>query len=195
MDARAILRVSEQIQLRLRAALDDAQLPSNVYVGPLDDEQAANADLVLFLFRICPSAEQRNEVRHLPGLTPDAPTRVIEGALPLTLHYILSAPTYGGTPIDDMRALHALGRAIQVLNDQPDLSGSAVDDETVHISLDPLSNEEMGRIWTLFPAANYRTSVVYVVTPVWIDPALPRTSGAPVIDTSQRVASTAGAGV
>jgi len=193
MDARAIFRVSEQIRQRLLDALasTDPPLPSNVYVGPLDDAQAANADLVLFLYRICPTADLRNDVRRLASPIPDAPPRVIEGAIPLTLHYMLTAPTYGGTAADDLRALHALGRAIQVLNDEPELSGVAVDGETVRISFDPLSNEEMGRIWTLFPAINYRTSVAYVVTPVWIDPATTRSVGAPVTESATGV----GAGV
>jgi hypothetical protein len=193
MDARAIFRVSEQIRQRLLDALasTDPPLPSNVYVGPLDDAQATNADLVLFLYRICPTADLRNDVRRLPSPIPDGPPRIIEGAIPLTLHYMLTAPTYGGTAVDDLRALHALGRAIQVLNDEPELSGVAVDGETVRISFDPLNNEEMGRIWTLFPAINYRTSVAYVVTPVWIDPDTTRSTGAPVTEATTSV----GAGV
>ena len=43
----------------------------------------------------------------------------------------------------------------------------------VRVSLDPVSTEEMSRIWTLFPTANYRTSVAYVASPVWIDPDQP----------------------
>jgi hypothetical protein len=40
----------------------------------------------------------------------------------------------------------------------------------------------MSRIWTLFPTANYRTSVVYLATPVWIDPAHIAATGAPVVE-------------
>ena len=43
------------------------------------------------------------------------------------------------------------------------------------------ASEEMSRIWTLFPTANFRTSVVYLAYPVLIDPALVRTVGPPVI--------------
>ena len=44
----------------------------------------------------------------------------------------------------------------------------------MQVSLEPLSTEEMSRIWTLFPTANYRTSVAYIASPVWIDPPKPR---------------------
>ena len=37
------------------------------------------------------------------------------------------------------------------------------------VTLEPLSTEEASRVWTLFPAVNYRTSVGYIATPVWID--------------------------
>ena len=37
--------------------------------------------------------------------------------------------------------------------------------ETVHVSLEPLTTEETSRIWALFPTANYRTSVAYLATP------------------------------
>lgn len=49
------------------------------------------------------------------------------------------------------------------------------------MTLEPLTTEEASRIWALFPTANYRTSVVYLATPVWIDPLLPEIVGAPVV--------------
>jgi hypothetical protein len=55
-----------------------------------------------------------------------------------------------------------------------------VDGETVRLTLDPISNEEMGRVWTLFPTENYRTSVIYIASPVWIDPAA-ALSAAPLV--------------
>jgi hypothetical protein len=36
----------------------------------------------------------------------------------------------------------------------------------------------------LFPTANYRTSIAYLASPVWIDPKLPETVGAPVVKDS-----------
>jgi hypothetical protein len=50
------------------------------------------------------------------------------------------------------------------------------------VSLEPISTEEMSRIWTLFPVVNYRTSVAYLATPVWIDPRNPPLVAARVIN-------------
>ena len=70
---------------------------------------------------------------------------------------------------------------MQALQLEPELTGPAVGYETVHVSLDPLTTEETSRIWALYPSANYRTSVAYLATPVWIDPASPDAAGPPVV--------------
>jgi hypothetical protein len=51
----------------------------------------------------------------------------------------------------------------------------------VRVSLETLTTEEASRIWSLFPTANYRTSVTYLATPVWIDPEQPPASAARVV--------------
>ena len=78
--------------------------------------------------------------------------------------------------------LETLGAAMQALQIDPELTGPGVGYETVHVSLDPLTTEETSRIWALFPTANYRTSVAYIASPVWIDPMLPATSRRPVVN-------------
>jgi hypothetical protein len=78
--------------------------------------------------------------------------------------------------------LRALGLAIRALQSAPDLIGPGVGYETVHVSIEPLSTDEVSRVWSLFPTANYRTSVAYLASPVWIDPALPPVPGAPVTE-------------
>jgi hypothetical protein len=50
----------------------------------------------------------------------------------------------------------------------------------VRVTLEPLTTEEASRIWTLFPTANYRTSIAYLATPVWIDPPQATPLAAPV---------------
>ena len=52
--------------------------------------------------------------------------------------------------------------------------------EPVHVSLEPLTAEESSRSWALFPTANYRTSIAYLATPVWIDPP-PESVAVPVV--------------
>jgi hypothetical protein len=173
MNANAI----QLVTLALRDLLAPA-LGGSVYIGPLDDPQAAGAAAVLFLYRVSVNADLRNSSHALPPAVPGNPPVVFEGSLPLELRYLLTAGNAeaGG----ELPALETLGRAMQLLQASPNLTGVPVQGETVRVTFDPVSSEEMSRIWTLFPAANYRTSVVYLVTPVWIDPTLPLTPAPPV---------------
>jgi hypothetical protein len=172
MDANAIRIVTKALQDLLTPIVGD------VYVGPLDDPNAAGAKAMLFLYRVAVNADLRSSP-HVVA-TPTSPPIVYENSLPLDLHYLVTAGTAqtGG----ELDALRVLGLMMQTLNATPNLVGLPVLGETVRLSLDPVGSEEMSRIWTLFPTANYRTSVVYVATPVWIDPAVVRAPGPPVVE-------------
>jgi hypothetical protein len=58
--------------------------------------------------------------------------------------------------------------------------------DAVWLSLDPMSSEELSRVWGLFPNFNCRTSFIFRATPVWIDPLKPVPSASPVIDRDLR---------
>jgi len=180
VNADAIKRVTVALQLRLQAALTAASLGGSVFIGPLDDADAGGAALILFLYRIVPSATLRNREHRVPSNTPPPPVRVFRNALPLDLHYLLTVGTTPGA--SEEAPLERLGIAMQTLQADPDLTGVDVNQETVHVTLDPLTTEEAGRIWALFPNANYRTSIAYLATPVWIDPRVPEGVGAPVVE-------------
>jgi hypothetical protein len=180
MNADAINKVTKA----LKKLLDDALQPLNnapetVLVGPLDDPQNDNFKVLLFLYRVAVNADLRSTKHTAFGLSSQPPT-IYEGSLPLDLYYLITAGNRnsGGELTD----LSLLGRVMQLLNDTPFLAGADLQHEVVRITLDPVGSEEMSRIWTLFPTANYRTSVVYLLSPVWIDPALPRTTGTPVVE-------------
>lgn len=189
MHADAFKTVTEAIVGRL-------PLPqAKVHVGPLDDEGLEDKDLVLFLYRAAVNGELRNRPHEVPPTANEdgsaATPPPLEGALPFDLFYLLSAsPSKGG---DDLDGLATLGRAIQALNDAPILVGPPVRGETVRVSIDSVTTEEMSRIWSLFPQVNYRTSVVFLATPVWIDPAIPRAAGPPVVSESYDVGPPAAA--
>jgi hypothetical protein len=184
MDANAIQLVSKALQDRVKAAFAAQGIPGDVYIGPLDEREAEGAAAVLFLYRVAVNADLRNaeHVVQPPGPTP---VTIHEGALPLDLYYLLTARR--SQPGRELDALRVLGFAMQALNDTPDLVGLPVQGETVRLTFDPISSEEMSRIWTLFPTTNYRTSVVYLASPVWIDPASPRAPGPPVVEEPHRV--------
>lgn len=171
MKADGIKLVTEALKKRLESALAAASMPGTVFVGPLDDADASGAALVLFLYRIAPSASLRNREHRVPSSTPPPVVEVFRNALPLDLYYLVTVGTTPGS--SEETPLHFLGVAMQALQAEPELTGAKVNHETVHVTLEPLTTEEASRIWALFPTANYRTSVAYLATPVWIDPLSP----------------------
>ena len=178
MKSDAIVRATLAIKKRLEDALGSASLPPNVFVGPLDDADAAGAELVLFLYRICPSPTLRNR-EHRITTTGTPPVIVYQNALPLDLYFLVTVGTKPGT--SEEGPLGALGAALQSFQAVPELVGADVSQEIVRLSLEPLSTEEASRIWALFPTANYRTSIAYCASPVWIDPNLPPVEAGPVV--------------
>ena len=174
MQADAIQRVSTAIHDVLEGALTAANVQGGVFIGPLNDPNAAGAALVMFLFRIVPTPDLRNSDHVTLSNDPVPQPVTYRGALPVDLYYLIAAgdQNVGG----EAESLYWIGLALQTLQAQGELSGGSVDGETVRLTIDPISNEEMGRVWTLFPTENYRTSVIYIASPVWIDPAAPLTT-------------------
>jgi hypothetical protein len=175
--ADAIRRVAIAIQGRLTAALTGSGIANTVFVGPLDDPGANAASLALLLYRVIPTPSLRNrEHRVVTGGTP--PVATYRNALSLDLFFLLTVGTTAGSAD---APLLGLGYAMQSLQAAPELVGAAVNQETVRLSIEPLTTEEASRIWALYPTANFRTSVSYVASPVWIDPQTPDAEGAPVV--------------
>lgn len=180
MNGDGILRVTRALRDRLKQALADAGMPGTVFVGPLDDPDAGGAALVLFLYRIVPSATLRNREHRVPASTPPPVVNVFKNAMPLDLYYLLTVGTTAGS--SEETPLHWLGVAVQALQSAPDITGTDVNHEAVHVTFESLTTEEASRIWALFPNANYRTSVAYLATPVWIDPLVPEPVAARIVE-------------
>jgi hypothetical protein len=186
MDADAISVVTRALRDTIAGSLGDPLAATDpvVFVGPLDETGADSADVVLFLHRISVNADLRNSEHRVPSSDPAQPANVYGDALPLDLHYLV---TVGARQeADELPALAVLGRAMQALNANPILVGGATGREIVRLTLESAGSDEMGRIWTLFPAANYRTSVTYLASPVWIDPRRPTVGGPPVVTETLR---------
>lgn len=143
---------------------------------PLDKARTGitTNQLNLFLYQVLPNAAWRNM---------DVPQRVKPGEtgvppLAVNLHYLITA--YGREndntqPFDH----HLLGKAMSILYDHALLGmdeiklafpGSDLERqvERVRITLQPLSIEEISKLWTGF-ATQYRLSVAYEVSVVLID--------------------------
>ena len=179
MKADAIKLVTEA--LRDPAESCTGQLPAcpgTVFVGPLDDAdvERRGADSVSLSHRPERQPPQSRASRRdrRDAARADVPQLASARSL-LPGHRRHDAGASEETP------LRALGFVMQALQADPDLTGAAVNQETVHVTLEPLTTEEASRIWALFPTANYRTSIAYLATPVWIDPLLPEAVGAPVV--------------
>ncbi|MHB9833292.1 DUF4255 domain-containing protein [Paraburkholderia terrae] len=186
MNADAILRVTDALKGRLDRALKLSKVPGNVFVGPLDDVGANDAVLILFLYRVVPNASLRNTERRVLSGDPLSPVLVYRNSLPFDLYFMV---TVGSRPDPTHELLKALGFVIQGIQASPDLIGSEVDHDTVRVSLEPLTTEELSRIWALFPTANYRTSIAYLATPVWMDPSKLEREAKRVVEDSLRTGS------
>ena len=177
MSAKAIIDVTEALRKRLKAALDRSPVPGTVFVGPLDDADSSGASLILFLYRIVPNPSLRNREHSVISSTPSPPVVVFHNSLPLDLYFLVTVGTKPGQSEELM--LQALGFAMQEMQANSDV---VINDQVIRVSLEPLTTEEASRIWALFPTANYRTSIAYLATPVWIDPVQPETSAGPVVE-------------
>jgi Pvc16 N-terminal domain len=162
-----------------------------VTTRPLDKARGSNTSnqLNIFLYQTTLSAAWRNtdmpwQVR--PGETGAPP-------LPLNLYYLLTA--YGENDDDDLGHL-VLGSAMSILHDHPVISSedirlSLVPDELpkydlqdqregIRITYQPMSLEEMSKLWTTFQT-QYRISAAYQVAVVLIDSLRPTRAPLPVL--------------
>jgi hypothetical protein len=164
-----------------------------VNVRPLDRvlETDGSNQLNLFLYQVLPNAAWRNmdisaQVR--PGETATSP-------LALTLHYLLTAFSNDGIESHQM-----LGRAMGVLYDHCILDGDQIRNasqasvpgndldrqvEHVRITLQPMSLDELSKLWPGFQAS-YRLSVAYEVSVVLIESTRPAAAPLPVLTRSVR---------
>lgn len=185
MSEDAIMKVTVALKARLERILGGAE---KVYVGAPNKADVDNRLAALFLFHINPNAELRNEVRMSPppASGPAEGPAVRLNALPLDLRYLLTVfRRTGDGGSGDPTELKTLGQIIQVLHAEPTLADASVSGQVVRLTLDPYSMEEMSRIWGLFPGDSYRTSVVYLASPVFVEAGEFR-SGPPVQKREQR---------
>lgn len=181
MKGDGILRVTQALRARLLDAVRaSGDMTGTVFVGPLDDADAAGASLILFLYRLAPNASQRNAEHRVASAAPPPLVVVFDNSLPLDLYYLVTVGTRPGMSEEPL--LRVLGFAMQALQAMPEITGPPVAQEVVRLTIESLTTEEISRIWALFPTANYRTSIAYVASPVWIDPAQPSMPAPAVVE-------------
>lgn len=181
MTAEAIVDTTQALRVRLETAVGANQ----VYIGPPLTNEVGQRRVALFLFHVEPNRDLRN-VEHLipaPG-APDDP-HIPANALPLDLRFLISVfrlPAADGAVPNE---LNALGEIIQVLHAEPTLGGGLLRGQQVRLTPEPYPMEELSRVWGLFPQTVFRTSIVYLASPVfvWTGPS-PR--GRPVVRKEER---------
>jgi hypothetical protein len=172
---------------------DDTDLTdTTVTILPPDKARGNNNanQLNLFLYQILPNAAWRN--MNIP--TQVAPGETSNPPLALTLHYLLTA--FGK---DNDTTLpyghHLLGKAMSILYDHALLGPEEIKAATtasypdsdldkqverVRITLQPLSLEEISKLWTGL-VTQYRLSVGYEVSVALIDSTQPKKAPLPVL--------------
>ena len=141
------------------------------------EANASGVRLTLFLYSISPAAEYRNELE-IPGNTLDEEldalgNRVPRAAsLPLNLYYLLTAFSPPQDPTErSLESQLLLGQAMRVFFDNGCLTGSLLRgslprDLELRLSLQPITIEDLTRVWSVFPETALQPSVSYLVTPV-----------------------------
>ncbi len=170
---------------------NDPSLPPGTHVTAQSPEEAhdstLNNQINLFLYQILPNAAWRNR---------DIPSRVKSGEtgvppLALNLYYIVTAYHRENADLVEVTTHNLLGRAMSILHDHPLLGPDEIRQalpnndlhtqiERVRITLQPLSLEEMSKLWMMFQT-RYRTSAAYEVAVVLIDSTLPARTPLPIL--------------
>jgi hypothetical protein len=174
MSGDAIFATTTALKDRLEAAPGVGI--GSIHVGLPKD--IGNGKASLFLFNVLPNRELRNaEHFRQPsgGVPPSAPARPVN-ALPVDLRYLISvARIPNPAPGADAAELKTLGAIMLALHLDPVLQVDPGPDEgqqTVRVTLEPYSIEELNRIWGMFPDDDYRTSVAYLASPVFLEDTL-----------------------
>jgi len=164
----AIADASETLVALLRGGLEmpDEQI---ALISPAE-AQAANVRLGLFLYSMTPVAEMRNDPERALSLT-----ETVLPPLPLDLYYLITAYPLRSDivpPMDRTLDAHALlGAAMRVLHDNGIVTGSKLQgafapDEELRVTFQPITVEDLTRIWSVFPNTAFQPSVSYLLTPV-----------------------------
>jgi Pvc16 N-terminal domain len=170
----AIRDVGRTLVNLLRDNLADDNAPGGIrrqqiVLLPPAEAKTGGVRLTLFLYAIAPAAELRNEME-IPG-GPEGDEAVSE---PLDLYFLLTAfaPAEGDDPTERTHDSHLLlGTAMRVFFDNGTLTGSVLQgdlprDEELRLTLQPMTVEDLTRIWSVFPESVLHASVSYLVTPV-----------------------------
>jgi hypothetical protein len=173
-DYTAIADVGDTLIELLRENMQDL-IPADsiALVSPGEIEGKDNFRLSLFLYQVSENSELKNQEMENMGVS-----KLKAPPIALDLHYMLTS--YPSPGIQDRtertQEEHSiLGRAMQVMHDNPILTGSVLKgglsayDNELHVMVTSMSLDDMSKIWSTFKEKSFRPSVCYLVTSVKIE--------------------------
>ncbi|HMJ94107.1 MAG TPA: Pvc16 family protein [Allosphingosinicella sp.] len=169
MSATALFDTTMALARRIRDATG-----LEVHIGSPLRREMGTARVALTLVHVQPNAALRNTpvYRAPPSSGPVTVPAPSVAAIPFDLHFLITCyrpPTPGGVAPPEPGELTSLGQIIRVLHADAIFTGSALPGQDVRISPESYSPEDMNRVWGLFPEEPFRTSIVYLATPVFVE--------------------------
>ena len=173
-DYTAIADVGETLVDIMRENMQDL-IPADsiALVSPGEIEGKDNIRLSLFLYHVEENIYLKNQEMEKIGSS-----RLKAPPLALDLYYMLTS--YPSSGIQDRTERtgeehRILGRAMQVMYDNPILAGSVLKgslsayDNELHVMITSMSLDDMSKIWSTFKEKSFRPSVCYLITSVKIE--------------------------
>lgn len=121
--------------------------------------------VLLYLYQITENVFLKNEKNQIIDSN-----KMLQPPLCLELFYLVT--TYSNDPLQEK---YILGKVMQIFFNNPVLSGSVLkgglsgSSEEIKIIFNPLSLDDLTKIWGAFQDIPYKLSFSYMVTPVFID--------------------------
>ncbi len=164
----AIADIGDTLVALLQSNMKDVIDSANSIVLGLPDNETPR--ISLFLYKVEENASLKNQ-----NMIPIDNESYRHPPLALDLHYILTVYSNTSERIGTSEEHRILGRAMQVMNDNMIIAGPVLQGglkgspDEFRITLNPMSMDEITKVWSTFPKLAYRTSVAYLVTPVLIE--------------------------
>lgn len=124
----------------------------------------------IFLYEILENPFHKNDE---PEMTGHPGTRLLLPPLALDLLYLITPYS-----ADKIQEQYILGKVMQIFHDNAILTGTVLKgtlaglNEVLRLRFQPMSLDDLTKIWNVFPEVGYRLCVSYLVTPVRIDSSL-----------------------
>jgi hypothetical protein len=184
-DARAIEAVTQTLRAIVDAGIKDVAGPGAHAITQPPHEITASNDLRVNVFlyqtQIDPALRNTDPISTTPG-------ELGQPALPLILHYLITAYAPNA---DDIQAHRLLGGALRALHSHQVLTPADLADnapysdisrqvEVVRVAWQPLEEKDIYSLWSVFQAP-YRVSAAFELRVVSIDSGAPALAALPVL--------------